>query len=424
MTTLQEKLESELETMAAPHKVATAVIARKLRKLGIAVADAEKERLEHELVKVNLDESKIDLHQIMPEAIQLEMMRIGSTLELTDADLDEYLNDLESAIRDAMPEVIAELSANILERLKHDAPSMLEEHRSDRLEFEERLRGVWQRPLQLLEMFVAIATEAGSDFNRDFRPDAEKSDDYVFDALTRLHARACQIASEILLLLGSGYADGAHARWRSLHEIAVVSYAISEGGQEIGERYLLHDTVQRFKLAQKAYEFRDRINEEPTSQEELNRLRSKCDQLVARFGKPFKEDYGWAAALNKSAPTTIKELEEHAGLDHMRPYYRMASDNVHANSHGTYFRLGLSAYANEVLLAGPSNSGLADPGDSTAISLNQITQVLLSTRSKLDFAVASKILQTMVDEIGKAFQQVHFEVEARAKAESGDTGGG
>ena len=77
-------------------------------------------------------------------------------------------------------------------------------------------------------------------------------------------------------------------------------------------------------------------------------------------------------------------------------------------------------YANDVLLAGPSNFGLADAGHATAISLNQVTQTLLETRSTLDYAVISKILVTMVDEIGEAFLEVHRHIEAYAKAESSD----
>jgi hypothetical protein len=33
-----------------------------------------------------------------------------------------------------------------------------------------------------------------------------------------------QIFNEILVLLKSGYADGANSRWRSLHELAVISF--------------------------------------------------------------------------------------------------------------------------------------------------------------------------------------------------------
>ena len=40
----------------------------------------------------------------------------------------------------------------------------------------------------------------------------------------------------ILALLRSGFADDAHARWRSLHELAVVSGFISEYGEDVAEK--------------------------------------------------------------------------------------------------------------------------------------------------------------------------------------------
>jgi len=40
---------------------------------------------------------------------------------------------------------------------------------------------------------------------------------------------------------GVGPADGAMARWRTLHEINVVITLIAEHGDELAERYLAHD---------------------------------------------------------------------------------------------------------------------------------------------------------------------------------------
>ena len=108
----------------------------------------------------------------------------------------------------------------------------------------------------------------------------------------------------------------------------------------------------------------------------------------------------------------MSDIEQHVQLGHMRPYYRMASDNVHANSHGAHFRLGLhSSQQENVLLAGPSNLGLADPGHSTAISLLQITTTLLATESVFDCVVTMKILEELTNEVGEAFLKVHQELE-------------
>ena len=257
-----------------------------------------------------------------------------------------------------VPDLADSTAESMLGTIKKDISSGLKAKWRNQRQFEERLRKHWQKPLGLLDMFVSIATEAGDDFNNEFRSDAVCKGDAVFESLTRLHVRACQLSSAILVLLRSGYADDAHARWRSLHEISVVSCIISQHGQELAERYLLHDTIQRYKLAQQHQEYAERINEEPISQEDFDRLKLEHDQLVDEFGLSFKEDYGWASSTLGAHYSTIKGIEEHVNLDHMRPYYRMASDNVHANSHGSNFRIGLSPDTETVLLAGSKQYGV------------------------------------------------------------------
>jgi len=54
----------------------------------------------------------------------------------------------------------------------------------------------------------------------------------------------------------------------------------------------------------------------------------------------------------------------------------MASHNVHANPKGVFFKLGMLAES-QVLLAGPSNAGLADPGHGAALSLSRVTAALV-----------------------------------------------
>jgi hypothetical protein len=43
-------------------------------------------------------------------------------------------------------------------------------------------------------------------------------------------------------------------------------------------------------------------------------------------------------------------------LDYLRPYYKLASHNVHAQPKGILFKLGL-VQNQDILLAGPSNYG-------------------------------------------------------------------
>ena len=336
---------------------------------------------------------------------------LESTIEesLASEDLDQYpINELESSVTDMIPGLVDDMASLVLARIKKDASPGLKRHRRDRNGFEKRLHKRWKYPLDLLDLSIALNVEAGTEFNRKFRNEAVGSGDAVFEALTRLHARGCQVSGEVLALLHAGFADGAHARWRSLHEMAVVASLIQKHGQELAERYLLHETIQQYKLACEYQKYFDRLNHEPPSKENSDQLKVQRDELIARFGEPFNHDYGWASAAIGSDRPTMSAIEQHVQLDHMRPYYRMASDNVHPSSHGTYFRLGLhSSQEKEVLLAGPSNVGLANPGHSTAISLLQLSTTLLATESSFDCVVTMKILAELADEVGEAFLKVH-----------------
>lgn len=333
-------------------------------------------------------------------------------------ELEERPDNLGREIANMLPSLVDSLAGSMLEGIKEDAPDTLKGNRKSLREFKKRLRQHWRKPLRLLELLVSLAIQVGDEFNTKYRDEAVGSSDAKFEALTRLHARACQVSSEILVLLNSGYADGAHARWRSLHEIAVVGSCIGRNGQELAERYLLHETVQRYKLACEYRKHQKKINVNPISAEEFDVLKTEYDELICRFGSSFESDYGWAAEVTKPKTPTISEIERRIGVDHMRPYYRWASDNVHPNSHGTYFRLGLSVYSGDALLAGPSSMGLADPGHATAVSLTLVSIILLKTKPTLDSVVVSEILLNLTDEIGESFLKAHRKREAMAMRES------
>src|SRR5207245_4839926 len=97
--------------------------------------------------------------------------------------------------------------------------------------FQERLYSRWAIPLDLYELCLYIAQNCGEYFNREFRPKAAATNDYQFESLVRLQAGAARVAGEIYALLLAGFASGAHARWRTLHEVAVVAIFHCSGGQ-------------------------------------------------------------------------------------------------------------------------------------------------------------------------------------------------
>lgn len=232
----------------------------------------------------------------------------------------------------------------------------------------------------------------------------------LVDVLRRLHARACQITDEILVLLAAGFADGAMARWRTLHEVATVASFLQQHGEELAVRYTAHEAVEAQKAAADYVQCYERLGYEPLPAEELEEIERAAEAAKAKFGVGFKNDYGWAADhVPKKAPRMI-DLERAVGVEHMRAHYRMASHSIHANPKGVFFQLGLLRES-DVLLAGPSNAGLTDPGHSAAISLAQVSAVILTLSATLDSIVKMKVMTTLVDRIGEAFSVSHQELE-------------
>ena len=297
---------------------------------------------------------------------------------------------------------MVELAQTLLAELKK-APRELRRIARKRRRFEKQLGKRWNKPLRLLEEFVLIATETGAAFNREYRNETVESGDPVVGVMTRSHARACQIASAILTLLKAGYADDAMARWRSLHELWVITSFIMANGQDLADRYRQHLTIERYKMACRVQDASERLGREPIPAKELDELRTERDRLVEKFGSEFNEEYGWAAdALNDKRPNFSK-IEAKLSLDHWRPEYRIASENVHAAAHGSYYRLGNHLIHQQFLLAGPSDQGLNHPGHCTTIALGGITANLLDARPTAAGSMICMALHALQDEIGAAF---------------------
>jgi hypothetical protein len=315
--------------------------------------------------------------------------------------------NFDEIISRSIDDALNEDSIILFNNFEAEAASLLEENQKDLSYFLEHHNKIWKIPIDLLELFLIISTKVGADFNKEIRPIAAKENDFVFEALTRLHARGCQTGREILTLLQNGYAAGAHARWRTLHEIAIIGYFIREKGNETAERYLLHHHIESCHSLKKYQEYAEKLGYKPFTAVEIESINSICEKLCGRFGQDYKNEYGWAsAALHKSKPK-IADLEKEVSIEHLRPFYRMASHPIHAGPKGVFFDLGLPpSYRENLLIAGASNFGLTDPGHSTAISLNQLTTTLLLTKPTYQHLVIAKAMRLLVDEIGSSFLKV------------------
>lgn len=126
---------------------------------------------------------------------------------------------------------------------------------------------------------------------------------------------------------------------------------------------------------------------------------------------PLRTPYGWAAEALGNEKPNFAEIEQATNVGHWRPYYKLASHNVHSNPKGIFYKLGLLREAEHVLLVGASNCGLFLPGHSAAISLMQATTALSFVAPSFDSIVICQVMQLLCDELGESFARVQRQIE-------------
>ncbi len=211
-------------------------------------------------------------------------------LNHTEIDIDN-----PEELTDAINEFMSTSAALLLRDIKRNANRDIIEIREYQKGFEKRLLKTWREPLSDLEVFIQQCLSEGNKFNKKFREKAAKENDYLFEVLTLLHGRSCQIANEILVLLRSGYSDGAHARWRTLYEVAVISMFIEKHGQALAEKYLQYGIVENYYDALEYQKNCSQLGYEPLSKEELDNIENSKKKFVLKYGNDFFKMYGWTA---------------------------------------------------------------------------------------------------------------------------------
>jgi hypothetical protein len=258
-------------------------------------------------------------------------------------------------------------------------------------------------------MLLTIAHEIGNEIAKEHSESPDSKKRMQPGTLVRLHARSCQVVAEIVTLLENGYADGAMARWRTLYEIGVVARIIAEGGEDIAKRYVEHRAIEAKSELEEYQQCCVILGYKPISKQNAKRIERRYAEAIRKFGSEFKSQYGWALPyLRRSRPRpgknwtpAFRDLEVAAGRAAMRSHYKLACHNVHAGPHSIFFRLGLLG-DNSVLLAGPSNAGFVEPGQNAALTLTQITTLLLAENHDLDTIVWMNVLVELCGDVSRA----------------------
>jgi Family of unknown function (DUF5677) len=326
----------------------------------------------------------------------------------------------EDVIASAFNSAVQSAALVVADRLQADAPRMLRDQKIIRDGFERRLRQRWGRALDLYQCVYVCCLESGEGFQAKHGAQAQHDEDPKFGALILLHGRACMVASEINGLLRTGHAAGAQARWRTLHEIAVVAAVLAAADREISERFQLHRYVERYKDARLYQQYCEALGYEKFGEEKMEEMHRGSDEVVERYGADYKRDWGWAKPLfPENVRPDFAALEKLAGFEHLRPWYRLANHGVHSGATGAAHVFDFYGQG-QAMLAGPSNFGLADPANGAMIALYQVTTSLLifgtSEPPSAEDVVCIKAIDILLDRAQQAFFDIHAALEREEAA--------
>jgi len=297
----------------------------------------------------------------------------------------------------------------VMKRLSKTSAAMLQEKQRTNKFYDQRRYERWKIPIDLFECLIRVSFESGaSQRGKLLINPACKSYPYKVDAVVKIHARAVQIANEILVLLKAGYPDGANARWRSIHELAVIAFFLKNLPDEVSQRYLEHESIKVYKDGQDYKTYYKKLGYSPLGKQTYAKLAYIKRKLCVKYNDRFQDEYGWIPS-NILATRNFRKLEQHVKLDSLHPFYNLSCSAVHGGSRG-FYKLGLMKQ-DVVLHVGPSNYGLADPLQNTALSLGHVTVCLLNLEPDFDSLTQMQILRKYIIDIANYAVKVQKEIE-------------
>lgn len=326
----------------------------------------------------------------------------------TDEEFEKLIEEKGPELMDGLGKVYSE---GLVEFYKTD---LLLKTRERSLEFKNLNLERNQNAFDYLEIVLDLNRFLGKKFLKYFENNINPDDKLKLSITFRLHARACQVGTEVKELLSAGYADGAHARWRTLHEISVIFLFLMENNAELSQMYFDYQAVEKLRRAKSYLKHHEKINWKPLETDELEFLQNRVKEMKVKYGNDFSDKLGWTKnIINNSRNRHFSTIEEIVGLDYLRPFYSWASENVHAGVDSITTRMGLPEVINTSyqMFQSPTMIGLTDPAQFTAHSLNLMSTALLSIHDTTENTFIKMMLSNYKNKMTESFMQVQNEIK-------------
>ena len=288
------------------------------------------------------------------------------------SEIDEFHEKYEKA---DFSELLLEMINDTSNQMVRDAKMIMQENtllfRGEEAEIVARIEQKWSNAFVTSETMYMMVLETVKDYsdyvNKIDNKEREESI-HKYTALKYIHGRGLQQFLEIITLMKNGFADGAYSRWRSLYELNIIASFISKYGEEVAEAYISsHNTEDRYEWARACGEFNPR--KKYISFDDIRKIAD------------FPSD-----------------LWKHQ--------YQLANEIVHPSSQGTFNRLG-TMINEDTITVGHTDYGLTTPGEHSAITLAQLTGLLLTVYPSGDSLVATNMINKWVDVVREEYFKTH-----------------
>lgn len=232
--------------------------------------------------------------------------------------------------------------------------------RAEEKTFQKEFSDNWGTAFVASECLYAVisqAVELCEKYVDDLSGDEKDEKINTYTALSTLQKRASQEYLEILTLIKNGFSDGAFARWRSMHELSVISSFILKYGETVAEQFIAaSDSQDRYDWAMASGAFRE-------------------NKRHVTFGDILK----------------LTDMNDEVWKDN----YTVANQTVHASPQGTFGRLGSPDGQSR------SGYGIAAPAIQSANTLALVSSMLVSVlpdeKAIEKMSLSAKMLEELIE---------------------------
>jgi hypothetical protein len=207
---------------------------------------------------------------------------------------------------------------------------------------DEKLHG-WEERIDQLERLSFWASELVADFAKRtvvLEPSVRR------DVLQDMASWADGTANEVVTLLRTNHPQGALARWRRLHEYAVLASFLRGSDEETADMFIAHERLRNDRETVRIYRISKEYGYERDRREFVQAAQARIDQTLANYGPDFGMEFTWAHGVTYNSHSryrraydkgrrrspTMADLAELVGLAQFATDYSLASSAVHAST--------------------------------------------------------------------------------------------